>query len=201
MSIHNRIAQEQPKNFSFTAKNKEKISAILQNYPKGREASAVLPLLDLAQRQHDNWLPMAAIEEVSKILNMPEMRVLEVASFYSMFNLKPVGKYFIQACKTTPCWLQGSDEVVRCIADKLKIKSGETSACGQFSLLEVECLGACVNAPVVQINDDYYEDLDYASMEKLIEAMQQDQLPDCGSMTGRQASQAKETKEDKNASR
>ena len=189
MSIASRIADNQPESFAFTAENKRKIKDILAKYPKDRKASAVLPLLDLAQRQHDNWVPMKAIEEISSILDMAEIRVLEVASFYTMINLRPVGRYFIQACGTTPCWLRGSDDVMRCIYDKLGIRSGETSACGRFSLLEVECLGACVNAPMVQINDDYYEDLDYQSMATLIERLDQDDVPPPGSVRGRQGSQ------------
>ena len=189
MSIARRIADDQPKHFAFSAENEQKIKAILARYPAERKSSAVLPLLDLAQRQHDNWLPTKAIEEVAKICDMPEMRVFEVASFYTMFNLRPVGRYFIQACGTTPCWLRGSDAVMQCIKDKLDITSGETSACGNFTLLEVECLGACVNAPMVQINDDYYEDLDYNSMAKLINQLQQGETPQSGSVAGRQGSE------------
>ncbi len=148
-----------------------------------------MPLLDLAQRQHDNWIPMKAIEEISSMLGMAEIRVLEVATFYTMFNLRPVGRYYIQACGTTPCWLRGSDDVMRSIYDKLGIRTGETSACGKFTLLEVECLGACVNAPMVQINDDYYEDLDYISMGNLIDQMEAGELPSAGSLRGRQGSQ------------
>lgn len=190
MSIASRIADEQPDHFAFTSENKRKIKQILAKYPKDRKASAVLPLLDLAQRQHDNWVPMKAVEEIASILDMAEIRVLEVASFYTMINMRPVGRYFIQACGTTPCWLRGSDDVMRCIYDKLGIRSGETSACGKFSLLEVECLGACVNAPMVQINDDYYEDLDYQSMTTLIEKLSDDDVPPAGSVKGRVGSQA-----------
>jgi NADH-quinone oxidoreductase E subunit len=189
MSISRRIADNQPDHFAFSAENKKKIKTILAKYPKERKNSAVLPLLDLAQRQHDNWLPMKAIEAVAEICDMAEIRVLEVATFYTMFNLKPVGKYFIQACGTTPCWLRGSDDVMRCIKDKLGISSGETSACGKFSLLEVECLGACVNAPMVQINDDYYEDLDYMATSELIDRLTADDVPPAGSVRGRQGSQ------------
>ena len=189
MSAGNRIAEDQPARFSFSANNKKRVRAILAKYPKDRKASAVIPLLDLAQRQHDNWIPMKAIEEVAQILGMAEIRVLEIATFYSMFNLRPVGRYYIQACGTTPCWLRGSEDVMRCIYDKLGIRTGETSACGRFTLLEVECLGACVNAPMVQINDDYYEDLDYVSMGQLIDQMQKGGLPEHGSVKGRQGSQ------------
>jgi NADH-quinone oxidoreductase E subunit len=189
MSISRRIADNQPDHFAFSAENKKKIKDILAKYPKDRKNSAVLPLLDLAQRQHDNWLPMKAIEAVADICDMAEIRVLEVATFYTMFNLKPVGKYFIQACGTTPCWLRGSDDVMRCIKDKLGIASGQTSVCGKFTLLEVECLGACVNAPMVQINDDYYEDLDYLATSELIDRLAADDVPPAGSVRGRQGSQ------------
>ena len=190
MSVSYQIAENQPQQFAFTQDNKKRIKAILAKYPKDRKASAVLPLLDLVQRQHDNWIPMKAIEEVARILDMAEIRVLEVATFYTMFNLQPVGKYFIQVCRTTPCWLGGSDDVVRCIYDKFGISSGETSACGKVTFLEVECLGACVNAPVIQINDDYYEDLGYTSMGALIDQMQEGKLQPQGSMTGRQGSES-----------
>ena len=189
MSAASRIAEDQPARFSFSAENRKRVRAILAKYPKERKASAVIPLLDLAQRQHDNWIPMKAVEEVARILDMAEIRVLEIATFYTMFNLRPVGRYHIQACGTTPCWLRGSEDVMRCIYDKLGIRSGETSACGRFTLLEVECLGACVNAPMVQINDDYYEDLDYVSMGSLIDMMRDDKLPGHGSVKGRLGSQ------------
>ncbi len=189
MSINSRIADDQPESFAFTAENKNVIKTILAKYPSGRKASAVIPLLDLAQRQHDNWIPMKAIEVIADTLDMAEIRVLEVATFYTMFNLRPVGKYFIQACGTTPCWLRGSDDVMRCIYDKLGIKNGETSADGKFTLLEVECLGACVNAPMVQINDDYYEDLDYTATATLLEKLAVDDVPPAGSVKGRVGSQ------------
>ena len=163
----------------------------LAKYPEERKQSAVMPLLDIAQRQHDNWIPMKAIEEIAKRLEMPKMRVLEVASFYTMYNLKPVGKWFFQVCGTTPCMLRGSDDVIRCIKDKLDISSGETSACGQFSMLEVECLGACVNAPIIQLNDDFYEDLDYQSTAALIDSLQAGKQPSHGSVIQRLGSEAK----------
>lgn len=190
MSIDALIAENQPAEFAFTAENEAEIKKILAKYPPDRKASAVMPLLDLAQRQHDNWLPMAAIEEIAKRLDMAKIRVLEVASFYTMFNLKPVGRHFLQLCGTTPCMLRGSDDLSRCIKDKLGIASGQTTADGQFTLLEVECLGACVNAPIVQVNDDFYEDLDYDSMASLIDALAAGQPPRPGSVTGRQGSQS-----------
>ena len=190
MSIQSIIAHEQPDSFAFTAENEEKILTILAKYPEGRQASAVMPMLDLAQRQHQNWIPMKAIEHIAKRLDMAEIRVLEVASFYTMYNLKPVGKWFLQACTTTPCMLRGSDDVVRCVKDKLDISSGQTSECGRFTMLEVECLGACVNAPILQVNDDFYEDLDYQSTAALIEALAEDTPPPVGSVIGRQGSES-----------
>ena len=190
MSIQSIIANEQPDSFSFTAENEEKITSILAKYPEGRQSSAVMPLLDLAQRQHQNWIPMKAIEDIAKRLEMAEIRVLEVASFYTMYNMKPVGKWFLQACTTTPCMLRGSDDMVRCIKDKLDICSGQTSKCGRFTMLEVECLGACVNAPILQVNDDFYEDLDYQSTAALLDALAEDAPPPVGSVIGRQGSES-----------
>ena len=190
MSIDDRIASDQPKSFKFTAENEKEIKRIIAKYPKGRQASAVMPLLDLAQRQHDNWIPMAAIEAIAVRLDMAEIRVLEVATFYTMFNLKPVGKYFLQACTTTPCWLRGSDEMMRCIKDRNGIASGQTSDCGRFSLLEVECLGACVNAPILQVNDDFYEDLDYQTTGALLDSLEADAPLPVGSVVGRSGSEA-----------
>jgi NADH-quinone oxidoreductase E subunit len=190
MSIGDRIASDQPKTFKFTAENEKDIKRIIAKYPKGRQASAVMPLLDLAQRQHDNWIPMAAIEAIAVRLDMAEIRVLEVATFYTMFNLKPVGKYFLQACTTTPCWLRGSDEMMRCIKDRYGIASGQTSDCGRFSLLEVECLGACVNAPILQVNDDFYEDLDYQTTGALLDSLEADAPLPVGSVVGRSGSEA-----------
>ena len=190
MSIDDRIASDQPKTFKFTAENEKEIKRIIAKYPKGRQASAVMPLLDMAQRQHENWIPMAAIEAIALRLDMAEIRVLEVATFYTMFNLKPVGKYFLQACTTTPCWLRGSDEMMRCIKDRYGIASGQTSDCGRFSLLEVECLGACVNAPILQVNDNFYEDLDYQTTGALLDSLEADAPLPVGSVVGRSGSEA-----------
>ena len=189
MSIAAITSDFQPDSFAFSAENEAQIERILAKYPDERKASAVMPLLDLAQRQHDNWIPMKAIEDIASRLDMAKIRVLEVASFYTMFNLKPVGKYFLQVCGTTPCMLRGSDDVMRCIKDKLNIGSGETSEDGKFTMLEVECLGACVNAPIIQMNDDFYEDLDYETTGKLIDDLARDNVPPMGSMTGRQGSE------------
>ena len=192
MSIEDRIASDQPDSFAFSMANNAEIKRIIAKYPKGRQASAVMPLLDLAQRQHENWIPMKAIELIATKLDMAEIRVLEVATFYTMFNLKPVGKYFLQACTTTPCWLRGSDEVMRAIKDRYQISSGQTSACGRFSLLEVECLGACVNAPILQVNDDFYEDLDYQTTSDLLDSLESGAPLPVGSVLGRSGSEATE---------
>ena len=157
--------------FVFTPENQEKIEAILKKYPVGRQASAILPLMDLAQRQCGGWLPQPAIEAIATLLKMPVIRAQEVASFYTMFNLKPVGKHHIQLCRTTPCWLRGSEAIKSVCETHLGIKPGEVTPDGKFSLTEVECLGACVNAPMAQINDDYYEDLTPESMKHILQNM------------------------------
>ena len=131
----NELASDQPEVFEFSEENQKLIEGIIAKYPEGRQASAVIPLLDIAQRQHENWLPKVAIEKVAEILDMAPIRVLEVATFYTMFNLKPVGRNFLQVCKTTPCWLRGSDNVLKCISDKLGISNGETSSDGLFTCL------------------------------------------------------------------
>lgn len=166
--------------FEFTAENKAEADAIVAKYPEGRQRSAVMPLLDLAQRQCGGWLPVPAIEYVAAYLDMPAIRALEVASFYTMYNLKPVGKHFVQVCTNLPCWLRGSDNVMRTCQEKLGIRSGETTEDGEFSLLEVECLGACVNAPMMQINDDYYEDLDSDSTARILDALAAGETPKTG---------------------
>ncbi|MCC7271629.1 MAG: NADH-quinone oxidoreductase subunit NuoE [Alphaproteobacteria bacterium] len=177
----------EPAVFAFTPENAARADAIIARYPAGRQQSAVLPLLDLAQRQH-GWLPRAAMDHVAAKLKMAPIRVYEVATFYTMFNLRPVGKHFLQACTTTPCWLRGSDEVVKACRTVLGIGVGESTADGQFSLVEVECLGACVNAPILQVNDDFYEDLDGPATERLLRALQNGETPPHGSVTGRQTS-------------
>jgi NADH-quinone oxidoreductase subunit E len=155
--------------FEFNKENQAKIKKILAKYPAGRQQSGVIPLLDLAQRQNGNWLSIEAMNKVAETLEMPYIKVYEVATFYTMFNLKPVGKYFIQLCRTTPCWLRGCDDLKQVIEKKLGIKKGETTKDGLFTFVEVECLGACVNAPMIQINDDYYEDLSAEIFSKLLD--------------------------------
>ena len=187
MSAPSRPVQ-QPVVFAFSSETLEKAKKIIAKYPAGKQASAVLPLLDMAQRQHHNWLPRAAIEYVAGLLDMAPIRVYEVATFYTMFNLEPVGKWFFQVCTTTPCWLRGSDEVVKTCEEKLGIHFGETTADGQFTMREVECLGCCVNAPVIQVNDDVYEDLDAKTTAQLIDGCRAGKPPAVGSMIGRKGS-------------
>ena len=175
------------KNFSFSAKAEKKIEVIMKKYPNDRQASAVMPLLDLAQREAGGWLPVSALETVADKVGLAYMRVLEIASFYTMYNLKPVGKWHLQLCGTTPCWLRGSDDILKAIFDTLKLKPNETSKNGEFTLTPVECLGACVNAPILQVNDDFYEDLDYESTKKLINSLIENKQPKFGSSKKRKS--------------
>jgi NADH-quinone oxidoreductase E subunit len=183
------IPFDQPDSFEFTAENLERAKAHIAKYPPGRQASAVLPLLWIAQYQNDGWLPRAAMDYVAKVLEMAPIRVYEVATFYTMFNLRPVGRYLLQACTTTPCWLRGSDAVVEACERKLGIGIGGTTPDRLFTLVEVECLGACVNAPILQVNDDFYEDLDGPATEALLDALRGGKPPPSGSMIGRQGSE------------
>ena len=180
---------EQPASFDFTPENLDRAKAQIAKYPPGRQASAVLPLLDLAQRQHGGWVPRAAMDRVAEMLGIAPIRVYEVATFYTMLNLRPVGRYLLQACTTTPCWLRGSDEVVHACERKLGISVGGSTQDGLFTLVEVECLGACVNAPILQVNDDFYEDLDGPATEALLDALRAEKPPTPGSMIGRHGSE------------
>ena len=179
---------QQPEAFEFSAENREKMAKIMTRYPAGKQASAVLPLLDLAQRQHGGWLPRAAMDHIAELLDMAPIRVYEVATFYSMFNLNPVGRHVVRVCTTTPCQLRGANDVARVCRDTLGIGFGETSKDGMFTLQEVECLGACVNAPVVWIDDDYFEDLDAASMRRILDALRRGEAIPAGSQAGRHRS-------------
>lgn len=173
--------------FVFTADNQEHAKAAIAKYPEGRQASAVMPLLDLAQRQH-GWLPRAAIEYVAGLLEMPLIRAYEVATFYSMYHLEPGGEHRVNVCTTTPCWLRGSSEVVAACEKALGVKLGETTGDGRFTLGEVECLGACVNAPVLQVDDDYYEDVDGARAAAILGAFTRGERPEPGPQVERQTS-------------
>lgn len=181
-------ADQQPDTFEFTAENLEKTKGIIARYPDGREASAIMPLFDLAQRQNAGWLPTAAMNYIAEMIGVTRMRAYEVATFYSMFNLSPIGKFLVRVCTTTPCELRGSNNVVEACRDALGINLNETTADGMFTFREVECLGACVNAPVVWIGDDYYEDVDPESMKSIIAAFRKGEVPSPGSQSGRQTS-------------
>ena len=177
--------QGQSGGFAFTPENEARAKTIVARYPEGRQASAVIALLDIAQRQNGNWLSADAIEYVANYLDMAPVRVHEVATFYTMFNLKPVGKHFVQVCRTTPCWLRGSDDLTKTCLDKLGVGMKEVSADGLFSVMEVECLGACCNAPMVQINDDYYEDLTPERLAAIIDDLKAGKEVPVGPQGGR----------------
>lgn len=185
---------EQPASFAFDAESMVDVDKHIAKYPAGKQASAVLPLLDIAQRQMGRvtgsaWVPIAAMDEVARLLTMPPIRVYEVLTFYTMFNAAPVGKFHLQVCTTTPCWLRGSDDIVKACRDSTGIKGWkETSADGMFTMTEVECIGACVNAPVLQVNDDFYEDMDAERVTTLLDALRRGDIPKPGSMIGRQTS-------------
>lgn len=174
--------------FEWSEDNFKRVSKIIQKYPTSRQQSAVIPLLDLAQRQNSGWLSKTSIEKVAETLSMSYIRVLEVATFYSMFILEPIGENFVQICRTTPCWLRGSDKLVKVAREISNAKLGETSKDKKFTVVEVECLGACCNAPMVQINDDYYEDLDESTFKKILTDLKNNKSISKGSQIGRQAS-------------
>lgn len=194
MATDNDTGFVQPDSFAFDEQSEAAIRVAVAKYPPGRQASAVIASLDIAQRQMARqtgsaWVPKAAMDAVARRLDMPPIRVYEVATFYLMFNLRPVGKWHLQLCTTTPCWLRGSDDVVAACREATGIKGwGETSEDGQFTMTEVECLGACVNAPILQVNDDFYEDMDAERTKQLLEALRRGERPKPGSMTGRQTS-------------
>ena len=180
-----KIAKEQPKIFEFNPINLDKANKIIKNYPVGKQQSAVMALLYLAQRQNNNWIPLVAMKYIAKFLDMPYIKVYEVATFYTMYNLSPVGKFFYQVCTTTPCMLRGAYKLVDVCKSKISKNEKELSEDRNCSWMEVECLGACVNAPMVQINDDYYEDLDEKKFEKIIEQTLKGEKPKPGSYRGR----------------
>jgi NADH-quinone oxidoreductase subunit E len=162
---------EQPKSFKFSEENLKRAQTYIKKYPAEKQRSAIMPLLFLVQEQHDNWIPLAAMNYVAELLSIAEIHVYEVANFYSMYNKQPVGKNLIQVCRTTPCMLSGAKEITEACKEKLSIDLGETTQDGKFTLIEVECLGACVAAPVVQINNDYHEKLTPESMAKLLDKL------------------------------
>ena len=180
-----KIHDSQPDKFEFTKPNIVTAEEILKRYPKKNKKSAVMPFLYLAQRQNENWIPLAAMKYIAKYLSMPYISVYEVATFYTMYNLAPVGKYYIQVCTTSPCLIRGADKIVKVCKDKISQKENELSHNGMCSWLEVECLGACVSAPMMQVNSDYYEDLDEKNAIKIIESLVNDKPLKSGSYRGR----------------
>ena len=184
MSIK-KISKEQPDFFEYTKENLDEANKEIKKSPKNRQASAVISLLYLAQKQNDNWLPLSAIKCVAKKLEMPYIKVYEVCTFYSMFNLSPVGKYFVQVCTTTPCMIRGAKKIVDVCRKHISKNENELSSNKICSWVEVECLGACVNAPMMQINNDYYEDLDEKSAAKIIDSIFKDKVLKPGSYRGR----------------
>ena len=189
-----RPAKNQPENFEFNPSSLEAAKSIVAKYPEGKQQSAVMALLYIAQKQHDNWIPLAAMKYIAKFLNMPYIKVYEVATFYSMYNLTPVGKYFFQVCTTTPCMLRGAYNLVDVCKRKISEEENRLSEDGKTSWLEVECLGACVNAPMLQLNEDYYEDLDPIKLEQIIDKIRNDEVPQPGSYRGRLSSEPENTR-------
>ena len=184
MSIK-KISKEQPDNFEFNSENLSNAKKIIENYPEGKQQSAVMALLYIVQRQNNNWIPLVAMKYIAKMLHMPYITVYEVATFYSMYNLSPVGNYFIQVCTTTPCMIRGAYKLVEACQEKISKNEKELSKDKSCSWMEVECLGACVNAPMMQINDDYFEDLDKEKTLKIIDQILNGEKPKPGSYRGR----------------
>ena len=180
-----KISKNQPENFEFTKESLEEAKNIIKKYPKDKQQSAVMPLLNIAQKQNDNWIPLSAMKYIGKFLEMPYIKVYEVATFYSMYNLSPVGKNFIQVCTTTPCMIRGASKIVEACKEKISENENELSKDKSCSWIEVECLGACINAPMMQINDDYYEDLNKEKALKILEQIILGKKPEPGSYRGR----------------
>jgi NADH-quinone oxidoreductase E subunit len=180
-----RPSKEQPENFIFNSVSLKAAETIVKNYPKGKQQSAVMSLLYIAQKQNNNWIPLAAMKYIGKLLEMPYIKVYEVATFYTMYNLAPVGKNFIQICTTTPCMIRGAYNLVDACKEKISENENELSKDKNCSWVEVECLGACVNAPMMQINDDYYEDLDKEKTLKILDEILDGKKPNPGSYRGR----------------
>ena len=184
-----KVSKEQPDKFEFSDENLNLAKKIVLNYPTGKKKSAVMALLYLAQKQNNNWIPLAAMKYIAKYLEISYINVYEVATFYSMYNLAPVGKYFFQVCTTTPCMLRGAYKLVDVCKKKISEKENEISKDGKISWMEVECLGACVNAPMIQINDNYFEDLDEKKLEKIVENIQKGEKIQPGSYKGRKSTE------------
>jgi len=184
MSIK-KICKEQPESFEFDKDNLKKANKIISNYPEEKQQSAVMALLYLVQNQNENWIPLAAMKYIGKFLNIPYIKVYEVATFYTMYNLSPVGKNFIQVCTTTPCMIRGAYKLVEACKEKISKNENELSEDNKCSWVEVECLGACVNAPMMQINNDYFEDLDKEKTLKILDQILKGESPKPGSYKGR----------------
>ena len=184
-----KVSKNQPEIFKFSEKNLEIAKKIISNYPEGKQQSAVMAFLYIAQKQNNNWIPLSAMKYIAKFLEMPYIKVYEVATFYSMYNLAPVGDYFFQVCTTTPCMLRGAYKLVDVCKNKISEKENEITEDGKISWMEVECLGACVNAPMIQINDDYFEDLDMKKLDKIIENIKNGKKIEPGSYKGRKSSE------------
>ena len=180
-----KLAKDQPNNFEFSSASLEAAKIIIAKYPKGRQQSAVMALLYIVQKQNSNWIPLVAMKYIAKFLEMPYIKVYEVATFYTMYNLAPVGKHFIQVCTTTPCMIRGAYKLVEACKEKISKKENELSEDKTCSWVEVECLGACVNAPMMQINDDYYEDLNKEKTLKILDKILRGETPKPGSYRGR----------------
>jgi NADH-quinone oxidoreductase E subunit len=189
-----KVHDNQPKEFLFSEENLIRVKDILKKYPEKNKKSAVMPLLYLAQKQNENWIPLAAIKYIAKQLSMPYISVYEVATFYTMYNLAPVGKHFIQVCTTTPCLIRGADKIVKICKEKISPNENEISKNGNCSWLEVECLGACVSAPMMQVNDSYYEDLDEKSTREILESLMNNKPLKPGSYRGRKSTAPEKSK-------
>ena len=204
MSIK-KVSKEQPDSFEFNEENLKIANDMIKNYPVDKQQSAVMSFLYLAQRQNNNWIPLVAMKYIAKLLNMPYIKVYEVATFYSMYNLSPVGKYFVQVCTTTPCMIRGAYKLVEACKEKISKSQNTLSKDGKCSWVEVECLGACVNAPMMQINEDYFEDLDKEKTSKIFDKMLNDEDIEPGSYRGRVNSEPENNRKTlmdlKNASR
>ena len=200
-----RPAKDQPENFEFNSSSLEAANKIISKYPEGKQQSAVMALLYIAQKQNNNWIPLVAMKYIAKLLNMHYIKVYEVATFYSMYNLSPVGKYFVQVCTTTPCMIRGAYKLVEACKEKISKNQNALSNDGKCSWVEVECLGACVNAPMMQINEDYFEDLDKEKTSKIFDKILNDENIEPGSYRGRVNSEPENNRKTlidlKNASR
>ena len=198
-----KVSKEQPDKFEFSDENLNLANKIVLNYPVGKKKSAVMALLYLAQKQNNNWIPLAAMKYIAKYLEISYINVYEVATFYSMYNLAPVGKYFIQICTTTPCMIRGAYKLVDVCKKNISEKENELSSNKNCSWTEVECLGACISAPMAQINDDYYEDLNVKQFESIVKDILKDKIPKAGSYRGRVNSEPEKNRltlmENKNA--